>query len=86
MNRFKRYLFFMLLPVCGIMAIHILLTSIERYNYPAIAIIIMVCMTFSEKYPFSFVAKKDGLLGLMQLVINILNFDSPAETGCFPLI
>jgi len=45
-------IFFMLLPVCGIMAVHLLVTSIERYNYSSIPIIIMISMTFWEKYPF----------------------------------
>jgi 4-amino-4-deoxy-L-arabinose transferase-like glycosyltransferase len=54
-------LFCMILPVCGIMTIHLLLTSIERYNYPAIPIMIMICMLFSEKYPYDS-CKKDGAL------------------------
>lgn len=50
-------IFFMLVPVCGIMALHLLVTSIERYNYAAIPIIIMICLTFWDKYPFSFSLK-----------------------------
>jgi len=53
-------LFVMILPVCGIMAVHLLLTSIERYNYPAIPIMIMIGMTFMVKYPFPFDSKRIG--------------------------
>ena len=56
-------LFIMILPVCGIMAVHLLLTSIERYNYPAIPIMIMICMTYVEKISFTPILKKDGLSG-----------------------
>ncbi len=53
-------LFVMILPVCGLMAVHLLLTSIERYNYPAIPLMIMIGMTFMEKYPFIFGSKRMG--------------------------
>ncbi|MDD4803499.1 MAG: hypothetical protein PHF24_11285 [Syntrophomonas sp.] len=53
-------LFVMILPVCGIMAVHLLLTSIERYNYPAIPIMIMIGITFMVKDPFPFVSKRMG--------------------------
>ncbi len=56
-------LFIMILPVCGIMAVHLLVTSIERYNYPAIPIMIMICMTYFENISFNFILKKDGLSG-----------------------
>ncbi|NLK50883.1 MAG: hypothetical protein GX295_00325 [Syntrophomonadaceae bacterium] len=53
-------LFVMILPVCGIMAVHLLLTSIERYNYPAIPIMIMIGMTFMERYSFIFRKRMGG--------------------------
>lgn len=41
-----RRTFFLVVPVCGLMAVHLILTSIERYNYPAIPIMILMLMTF----------------------------------------
>lgn len=45
-NARLRRTFFLVVPVCGLMAVHLVLTSIERYNYPAIPIMILMLMTF----------------------------------------
>ncbi len=51
-------LFYMILPICGIMALHLLVTSIERYNYPAIPIMIMICMTYLDNSHFRLFKKR----------------------------
>lgn len=52
-------LFYLILPVCGIMAIHLGLTSIQRYNYPAIPLMIMITIIFLDKYPVNHQTEMD---------------------------
>ncbi len=52
-------LFGLILPVCGIMAVHLGLTSIQRYNYPAIPLIIMIALVFLDQHPVHYKTEMD---------------------------